>query len=243
MQRLDALIGYCEASSCRRRVLLSYFGEDAEPCGNCDICLDPSRWSMAREDARCLLDVVRRTGERYGATHIVDVLRGAETEKIAASGHNRLRIFGVGFARKKDEWRSIIRQLVAGGFLDHDVAGFGGLSLSEDGQALLRGEKQFQYRLDAARGSRKERIVASSDPLTAAEESLLAALKKLRLSLAAEAPSSRLSDLLRQDARSRWRAMHRAISRIRDDQRRRRVEAARFRSGFLDAIAAHRATK
>ncbi len=155
-------------------MLLSYFGEDAEPCGNCDRCLAPPSLVDGTEDARRLLEVVRRTGERYGATHIVDVLCGAETEKIAASGHNRLRIFGSGSARKKDEWRSIIRQLVAGGYLHHDVAGFGGLSLSEDGQALLRGEQQFQYRVDAPRGSRKDRVVASSHPLTAAEETLLA---------------------------------------------------------------------
>ena len=184
-QRLAALVNYCEASACRRHVLLGYFGEDASPCGNCDVCLNPAEMADGVREARLILDVVRQTGERYGAAHIVDVLCGADTEKIAASGHNRLRGFGSGAARKKDEWRSLIRQLVAGGFLDHDVAGYGGLSLSDDGHALLRGERKFSYRRDTAR-ARKERATASPGAVTPGEAALLATLKKLRLNIAAQ---------------------------------------------------------
>jgi ATP-dependent DNA helicase RecQ len=133
-----------------------------------------------------VLDIVQRTGERYGAGHIVDVLCGVETEKTTTTGHSRLRIFGSGAALKKTEWRSLIRQLVAGGFLHHDVAGFGGLSLSDEGRALLRGQGQFQYRAERPRETRRERTAISSAPLTDAQGALLAALKKLRLSLAAE---------------------------------------------------------
>jgi len=184
-QRLAALVGYCEASSCRRRTLLGYFGEAAEPCGNCDVCLDPAATVDGTKQARQVLDAVLQTGERYGAAHIVDILCGAETEKIVASGHDRLRAYGTGAAHKKNEWRSLIRQLVAGGFLDHDIAGFGGLALSAGGKALLRGEKPFLYRPEAPRLTRRERAAAAtSGTMTSAEGTLLAALKRLRSQLA-----------------------------------------------------------
>jgi ATP-dependent DNA helicase RecQ len=112
-------------------------------------------------------------------------LCGAQTEKIVANGHNRLRLFGSGSARKKDEWRALIRQLVAARFLVHDVAGYGGLSLSDDGGALLRGEGQFLYRQDAAR-IRKDRTPAPSAAITSDQQALLAALKRLRLQIAAQ---------------------------------------------------------
>jgi ATP-dependent DNA helicase RecQ len=137
----------------------------------------------ATREARLILDVVRRTGERYGATHIVDVLCGADTEKIAASGHNLLNVFASGSARKKEEWRALIRQMVAGGFLDHDVAGFGGLSIGANGHRLLRGEMAFLSRHDTAR---KVRIAAAPATLSAGEHELLAVLKKLRGSIAAQ---------------------------------------------------------
>jgi ATP-dependent DNA helicase RecQ len=181
-QRLAALVGYCESSTCRRRTLLAYFGESSEPCGNCDACLDPAVMADGTHEARQVLDLVQKTGERYGAAHIVDVLRGAETEKIVACGHNRLSAYGSGSARKKDEWRSLIRQLVAGGFLHHDVAGFGGLSLSGDGKALLEGEKQFMVRQDTAR---KERAAAAAASLSTTQADLFAVLKRLRLGIAA----------------------------------------------------------
>ncbi len=186
-QRLAALIGYCEASSCRRRALLGYFGEASEPCGNCDVCRNPAATVDGTAEARKILGAVLASGERYGAAHLVDVLRGAETEKILTVGHNRLSIFGAGADRKATEWRSLIRQLVAGGFLDHDFAGFGGLSLSQDGAALLRGEKKFFYRPDPDRIARKPRAASTAAAtLDEREAGLLAALKQLRYGLARE---------------------------------------------------------
>ena len=186
-QRLAALVNYCEASSCRRRSLLGYFGESAEPCGNCDVCSSPAALVDATQKARQILEVIRHTGERYGALHIVDILRGARTEKIAGSKHDQLPGFGSGTSLKKEEWRSMIRQLVAGGFLDHDVAGYGGLSLLEHGRALLQGGRKFLYRADTARSvARKDSAATSSGALTAGQTALLAALKKLRLGIAGQ---------------------------------------------------------
>jgi ATP-dependent DNA helicase RecQ len=186
-QRLAALIGYCESPGCRRRVLLAYFGEASEACGNCDACLDPIAPVDGTKEARLILDVVQSTGERYGAGHIVDVLRGQESAKIAASGHRRLRSFASGAGRKKDYWRSMIRQLIAGGYLNHDIAGFGGLNLTVEGHALLRGERGFPFRPGSStRAPRKERAGSVSDTVTSEQSALLNALKNLRLKIAAE---------------------------------------------------------
>ncbi len=241
-QRLGALVGYCEAPACRRRILLGYFGEAAPPCGNCDVCLSPIELSDGTPEARQILEIIVRTGERYGAAHIVDVLRGAETEKIVNSGHNRLRIFGSGSARKKEEWRSLIRQLVAGSFLNHDIAGYGGLSLLDDGRALLRGEKEFLYRKDAARSARKERAVASSNPLTPGEAALLAALKKLRLRIAAQRHLP--AYLIFSDKTLLEMARH-APRNLREFAMISGVGASKLREFgqmFVDAISAHRDT-
>ncbi len=184
-QRLAALIGYCESPGCRRRVLLGYFGETSEPCGNCDSCIDPVALVDGTKEARLILDAIQSTGERYGGGQIVDILRGAENEKIISAGHNRLRSFGTGAANKKEEWRSLIRQLVACGFLNPDVAGFGGLSLTDEGRALARGERQFQFRPDAThRALRKERAKSTLQPVTSEQSVLLAALKKICLEIA-----------------------------------------------------------
>jgi ATP-dependent DNA helicase RecQ len=185
-QRLGTLLGYCEAPGCRRQVLLGYFGEAAEPCGNCDICRDPAELANGTQDARKILMAVRRTGERFGAAHIIDVLRGINTEKAVSSGHCNLPVFGSGAARKKEEWQTLIRQLVAAGFLDHDAAGFGGLSIAQNGDALLRGEAEFHHRpASIHRRSRREaRVVAGVATLNDQQSSLLASLKELRLRLA-----------------------------------------------------------
>ena len=186
-QRLAALIGYCEGASCRRRTLLGYFGEDAEPCGNCDLCLNPVALADGTEQSRRICEAVLQSNERYGAAHIVDILRGTKTEKILAAGHDRLGAFGGGAAWKKEQWRSLIRQLVAGGFLNHDVAGYGGLSLLDDGRALLRGARSFHHRPDTAPGTvGKSRGATPSGEVTAEQDILFAALKRLRLRIAGE---------------------------------------------------------
>ena len=114
--RLGSLIGYCETSACRRQTLLHYFGESAGPCGNCDNCLDQAPLSDGTAGARIILAAVAQSGERFGAGHIIDVLRGVGTQKVKERGHDALSSFGSGVARKKEEWNSLIRQMVAQGF-------------------------------------------------------------------------------------------------------------------------------
>ena len=191
-KRLDALIAYCEAPECRRLALLSYFGEHVDRCGNCDVCLEPIEVSDGTEEGRKALSAVQRTGQRFGAAHTVDVLRGADTEKIRKFGHDRLPTFGVGAELRKEEWHSILRQLVAGGFLRLDVQGFGGLSITEKGHGLLKGEASFRYRKDtirrAGRKARKPEPAAPTEASAAAlsdsDAALLEGLKGLRLSIA-----------------------------------------------------------
>ena len=190
-KRLDALLGYCEAPACRRVALLDYFGERAGACGNCDGCLHPAERLDGTEEARMILSAVQRSGQRFGAAHVIDILRGSETEKIVRFGHHRLPVFGVGAGRGKNDWRALIRQMVATGFLRLDIAGYGGLAITDKGLDLLGGNGSFHYRAvsvvaqpSAAQGKTtgKEPV----DALTDEQASLLATLKALRLELARE---------------------------------------------------------
>ena len=187
-QRLDALIGYCEAATCRRTTLLAYFGDTGEACGNCDTCVDPVELLDGSEVGQQALTAIVKTGQRFGAAHIIDVLRGTETEKVISARHDQLPPFGVGADRSKDSWRSIIRQLVAAGFLKLDIEGYGGLSVTNKGQTLLEGDGSFAYREDRApaKPARKSRSAAPLPELDDADDALLAALKNLRLRLAKE---------------------------------------------------------
>ena len=189
-KRLDALIAYCEAPECRRRALLSYFGEHIEPCGNCDVCLDPIEVSDGTEAGRKALSTVHGSGQRFGAAHVIDVLRGADTEKVRRFNHHRLPTFGVGAELAKDQWQSIIRQLCAAGFLRLDIQGYGGLSITDKGYALLEGGESFRYRRDTIKRRierpRRPEAAAAIEALSEAEAALLAALKELRLSIAKE---------------------------------------------------------
>jgi ATP-dependent DNA helicase RecQ len=186
-QRLDALVGYCEASSCRRQILLGYFGETRAPCGNCDICRTPAQLTDATSDAQKVLAAIAQTGQRFGAAHVVDVLRGATTDRMTSIGHSSLTAFGAGAGRKKDEWLSMIRQLVVGGFLVMDIAGYGGLAITDSGRALADGLQSFRYRPPATRERRRgESRNATSEPLPAGSDELLDALRRLRLRLSKE---------------------------------------------------------
>ena len=189
-KRLDALVGYCEAPECRRRSLLAYFGETIEPCGNCDVCIDPVEMADGTEHGFKVLTAVQGSGQIYGAVHIVDILRGMNTEKIAKAGHDNLPAYGAGAELRKQEWQSIIRQLVASGFLRLDVQGYGGLGITPKGQDLMRGEESFRYRQETLKksraGARRTRDLAADADLSEAGTELLNALRALRLSIAKE---------------------------------------------------------
>lgn len=148
-QKVDALVGYCEAASCRRQVLLGYFGEaDHPPCGNCDNCRTPVLSWDGTVAAQKALSAVYRTGQRFGAHYLVDVLLGNETERVTRLRHNRLKTFGVGSELDRRGWLSVFRQLVAQGFVLPDLDGHGGLSLAPGATEILRGTKPVRFRLD-----------------------------------------------------------------------------------------------
>ncbi len=179
--RLGTLIGYCEAVQCRRQILLQYFGEAAEPCGNCDNCLDTAPLSDGTAQAELVLAAVLQSGERFGATHVIDILRGAQTQKIKERGHDDLACFGSGAARKKEEWQSLIRQMAAADFLSSDE--HGGLRITERGEDLRRGTGTFHFRPATPRSKVRAGTIAASE---GGDPDLLAALKAVRLKLARE---------------------------------------------------------
>ena len=170
-ERLEALLAYCEHAGCRRPPLLSYFDETHPGrCGHCDNCLNPPETWDATEAARKALSCVYRTGQRYGAGHVIDVLTGKRGERVESLGHTRLSTFGIGADLDRKIWQSVLRQLLALGHLQPDPAGHGGLQLTERCRALLKGEVQVELRRDAtplrrqrAAGSQVEVDTESSD--------------------------------------------------------------------------------
>ena len=189
-KRLDALVGYCEAPECRRRSLLAYFGETIEPCGNCDVCIDPVEMADGTPLGLKVLEAVNGSGQLYGAAHIIDILRGMQSEKLMKAGHDKLSAYGAGADLRKPEWQSIIRQLVSAGFLRLDVQGYGGLGITPKGNELMRGEESFRYRQDTLKKSRaskrRTRDLAADADLPEADTALLNELRALRLSIAKE---------------------------------------------------------
>jgi len=195
-QQLDAMLGYCEVVDCRRRVLLQHFGERLpDPCGNCDTCLTPVDTFDGTEAAQKALSCVARTGQRFGAQHVIDVLRGSENERVRRWGHDRLSTHGIGLELDAYAWRSIMRQLVARGLLALDPEGYGGLRLTEAAGPVLRGETELRLRrdvLERVAGTRKRRaaplaLVAGDDDLDdPATLSLFERLRARRRELAEE---------------------------------------------------------
>jgi ATP-dependent DNA helicase RecQ len=155
--RLNAMLGLCEITSCRRQALLGYFGETLEqPCGNCDNCLEPVTTWDGTEASRMALSAVYRTGQRFGVNHLVDVLRGAGSDKIYQFDHHLLPTYGVGTDLDGNQWRSVFRQLVARGYLSVDLERFGALRLVEKCRPLLRGEEEIRLRRDTAKPAAKK---------------------------------------------------------------------------------------
>lgn len=185
-QRLNAMLGLCEITTCRRQTLLRYFGDTlSQPCGNCDSCLTPAQTWDATEPVRMALSCVYRTGQRFGAGHVIDVLRGSSNEKITSFGHQQLSTYGIGKHLTADEWKSIFRQLVARGLLDVDAQAYGGLKLNDSCRAILRGEESIQLRREikasATAIARKQGVVVDTE-----DQSLWNALRSCRKRLAEE---------------------------------------------------------
>jgi len=190
--RLNALVTYAEAQGCRRQALLAYFGDVIEPCGNCDNCRNPVELKDGQHEANLVISAILETGERYGQAHIIDVLRGAENEKIEKARHNRLFSHGQGAGFTKAVWQGIVRQMIAAGLLEVDVAGYSSLLITEKGTMLTRGQGEFRYRADTFQPKTKRRISSAfgrAQPvadLSLKDRELLVALKKQRLELAQE---------------------------------------------------------
>jgi len=154
--KLDALLALCESAQCRRVGLLAYFGEASQPCGNCDTCLDPPRVWDATDAARKALSAIYRTGQRFGAVHLVDVLRGRASERVVRWDHEKLLVFGVGTDLDDAQWRNVMRQLVAMGYAAVDHSAYGALRLTEAARPVLRGEAKVEMRHAPERGSAKK---------------------------------------------------------------------------------------
>ena len=189
-RKLDALVGYCESMRCRRQVLLGNFGQSHDgACGNCDNCLQPPESWDATEPARMALSCVYRTGQRFGASHLIDVLRGGDGERVRQFGHDRLSVHGVGTGLDARTWRGVFRQLVAHGLLEVDAEGHGGLRLASASRAVLRGEQPVLLRRIAARRERTRsgtRAAAAAIELAPADVRAFEALRELRARLARE---------------------------------------------------------
>ncbi|SNZ21656.1 DNA helicase RecQ [Cohaesibacter gelatinilyticus] len=188
-KRLDALLAYCEAPQCRRQALLSYFGEDIKACGNCDVCLDPPRLTDGTVQAHKLIEVVESTGQSFGAVQMIDILRGLTHEKIKRFGHEKLSCHGAGKETSKEDWRAIVRQMVATGFFKLDIANHGALKLTDKSISLKMGEIRFAYRPDVmgpAELSRPRRAKSNLPQLDNADQDLFEALRQCRTELARE---------------------------------------------------------
>ena len=181
--KLDSMLGLCEITSCRRHALLQYFGEESPArCGNCDTCLHPVETWDGTTAARKALSCVYRTGQLFGARHLIDVLLGKENDKVRKFGHQRLSTFGIGEELGMEQWRSVFRQLIARGFLSVDLKGFGSLLLTDQSRPLLQGEAQVFLRKDdrIKKTPRKQR----KTPLQVSDPELFEKLKACRKQLA-----------------------------------------------------------
>ncbi len=186
-QKLNALLAYCEAPRCRRMVLLDYFGEQSAPCGNCDVCLDPPELFDGSVAAQKALSAAWRTGQRFGAAHLIDVLLGKPTDKVKTFGHDQLPTFGVGSEHSEAEWRGIFRQLVAAGLMQVNLAEYGALKLTEAARPVLKGEQGVQLRRPHKTKAKAARARDKTvEGLLSKDQPLFEALRAWRLTKARE---------------------------------------------------------
>ena len=189
LHKLNAMVGFAESQSCRRRMLLGYFGERLEKdCGNCDVCLDPPELIDVTEDARKALSCVYRVGQRFGIGHVIDVLRGSQGERIMRLGHDRLSTYGIGTDKNKEYWSNLLRHLIHHGYLHQDVADYSVLKLTGESGPLLRGERELtmakpRVRVESPKPKRKTGYQVPDD----FNEELFEKLRALRKRLADEA--------------------------------------------------------
>ena len=220
-RKLDALLGYCESARCRRQALLANFGEASDGhCGNCDNCLEPVRTWDATVAAQKALSCVYRTGQRFGAAHLIDVLRGTGTERVRQFGHDRVSTYGVGSDLDAKQWKSVFRQLVAGGLLELDSAGHGGLKLGAAAKPVLRGEQALVLREDETPRKTRDRgprasggrsgSAAPAPDLAPDDLPVFEALRALRAELARE--QNLPAYVIFHDATLREMALHRPRS-------------------------------
>jgi ATP-dependent DNA helicase RecQ len=191
-QKLDALLGYCESTACRHQTVVRYFGEEHPGnCSECDNCLEPVDTWDATQAAQMALSCVYRTGQRFGAGHLSDVLIGKATERVEKFNHQRLSTFGIGKELSAAQWSSVYRQLVASGLLESDIEAYGGLKLTEAARPILRGEQSVWLRRDAdpvkRKAQRAEHPAKARKPFAGAnDDPLWLALKAKRMELARE---------------------------------------------------------
>lgn len=188
-QRLEAMLGLCEITSCRRQALLAYFSEElSNPCGNCDSCLTPVETFDGTVVAQKALSCCYRSGQRFGVNHLVDILLGKATAKIEQFGHHQLSTFGIGTELDAGQWRSVFRQLAARGYLQVDLEGFGGVMLTEKCRRLLKGEESIELRREAKTQSTKtkERQASRAAIGNGPDKILWDRLRELRKQLAQE---------------------------------------------------------
>lgn len=182
--RFSALAMLCETPRCRRQTLLAYFAEETAPCGRCDVCQGKVSVFDGAIPAQMALSAVYRTGQRFGANHLADVLTGEATETVRRHGHDAIKTFGVGKERSKTEWASILRQLFAAGALQTASAEHGGFALTPKGEDILFGRETIMLRSDPLR--RRERREKAAANLDEATDRILSALKRKRRELAQE---------------------------------------------------------
>lgn len=192
LQKLDALLGFCESTDCRHQTILRYFGEEHPgDCAQCDNCLEPVDTWDATKAAQMALSCVYRTGQRFGVAHLIDVLLGKSTPKVEQFGHQQLSTFAIGKELTQQQWSGVYRQLVAAGYINVDMEAYGGLKLSEAARPVLKGLQEVWLRRDADPVKRKslrtEGKAKTREPFAgASDDALWLALKAKRTELARE---------------------------------------------------------